>query len=44
MPPVLNVVFNSTDLTAQQGKDVLAHLQVLAEIGERVAHGKRRTD
>lgn len=33
-------VFNSTGLTAQQAKDVLAHLQVLVEIGERVAHGK----
>ena len=33
-------VFNSTCLTAQQAKDVLAHLQVLVEIGERVAHGK----
>jgi hypothetical protein len=33
-------VFNSTSLTAQQAKDVLAHLQVLVEIGERVAHGK----
>jgi hypothetical protein len=33
-------VFNSTGLTAQQAKDVLAHLQVLIEIGERVAHGK----
>ena len=31
-------VFNSTGLTAQQAKDVLAHLQVLFEIGERVAH------
>ena len=34
-------IFNSTGLTAQQAKDVLAHLQVLVEIGERVAHGKR---
>jgi hypothetical protein len=33
-------VFNSIGLTAQQAKDVLAHLQVLVEIGERVAHGK----
>lgn len=33
-------VFNSTGLTAQQAKDVLTHLQVLVEIGERVAHGK----
>lgn len=33
-------IFNSTGLTAQQAKDVLAHLQVLVEIGERVAHGK----
>ena len=33
-------VFNSTGLTAQQAKDVLAHLQVLVEIGERVARGK----
>lgn len=33
-------IFNSTCLTAQQAKDVLAHLQVLVEIGERVAHGK----
>ena len=33
-------VFNSTGLTAQQAKDVLTHLQVLIEIGERVAHGK----
>jgi hypothetical protein len=32
-------IFNSTGLTAQQAKDVLAHLQVLVEIGERVAHG-----
>jgi hypothetical protein len=34
-------VFNSTSLTAQQVKDVLTHLQVLVEIGERVAQGKR---
>ena len=34
-------IFNSTGLTAQQAKDVLAHLQVLVEIGERVAHAKR---
>jgi hypothetical protein len=34
-------IFNSTGLTAQQAKDVLAHLQVLVEIGERVAHGKK---
>jgi hypothetical protein len=33
-------VFNSTGLTAQQARDVLTHLQVLVEIGERVAHGK----
>jgi hypothetical protein len=33
-------IFNSTGLTAQQAKDVLIHLQVLIEIGERVAHGK----
>ena len=33
-------LFNSTCLTAQQAKDVLMHLQVLVEIGERVAHGK----
>jgi hypothetical protein len=33
-------LFNSTGLTAQQAKDVLTHLQVLVEIGERVAHGK----
>lgn len=33
-------VFNSTGLTAQQAKYVLAHLQVLVEIGERVAHAK----
>lgn len=33
-------LFNSTGLTAQQAKDVLTHLQVLIEIGERVAHGK----
>jgi hypothetical protein len=26
-------VFNSTNLTAQQGKDVFTHLQVLVEIG-----------
>jgi hypothetical protein len=32
-------VFNSTGLTAQQAKDVLAHLQVLVEIGDGVAHG-----
>src|SRR5690242_20663710 len=32
-------IFNSTGLTAQQAKDVLAHLQVLIEIGERVVHG-----
>src|SRR5690348_16442719 len=31
-------LFNSTSLTAQQAKDVLTHLQVLVEIGERVAH------
>jgi hypothetical protein len=29
-----------TRLTAQQAKDVLTHLQVLVEIGERVSHGK----
>ena len=34
-------IFNSTGLTAQQAKDVLTHLQVLIEIGERVAHGHR---
>lgn len=34
-------IFNSTGLTAQEAKDVLIHLQVLAEIGERVAYGKR---
>ena len=33
-------LFNSTGLTAQQAKDILMHLQVLVEIGERVAHGK----
>ncbi|WP_447986379.1 hypothetical protein [Nitrospira sp. Nam74] len=33
-------LFHSTGLTAQQAKDVLVHLQVLIEIGERVAHGK----
>jgi hypothetical protein len=33
-------LFNSTGLTAQQAKDILTHLQVLVEIGERVAHGK----
>jgi hypothetical protein len=33
-------IFNSTGLTAQQAKDVFIHLQVLIEIGERVAHGK----
>jgi hypothetical protein len=33
---VLNV-FNSTGLTAQQAREVLEHLQVLVEIGERVA-------
>ena len=33
-------LFNSTGLTAQQAKDVLTHLQVLVQIGERVAHGK----
>jgi hypothetical protein len=36
---ILNI-FNSTGLTAQQAKDILTHLQVLVEIGERVAHGK----
>ncbi|WP_447983833.1 hypothetical protein [Nitrospira sp. Nam74] len=34
-------IFNSTGLTAQQAKDMLAHLQVLVEIGERVAQGQR---
>jgi hypothetical protein len=34
---VLNV-FNSTGLTAQQAREVLEHLQVLVEIGERVAN------
>jgi hypothetical protein len=34
-------IFNATGLTAQQAKDVLTHLQVLVEIGERVAQGKR---
>ncbi len=34
-------IFNSTGLTAQQAKDVLAHLQVLVEIGERVAQENR---
>ncbi|MEP6601788.1 MAG: hypothetical protein ABJB49_08230, partial [Nitrospirota bacterium] len=34
-------IFNATDLTAQQAKDVLAHLHVLVEIGERVAQGQR---
>jgi hypothetical protein len=34
-------IFNSTGLTAQQAKDVLTHLQVLVEIGERVVQGKR---
>jgi hypothetical protein len=32
---------NSTRLTAQEAKEVLTHLQVLVEIGERVAHGKK---
>jgi hypothetical protein len=31
-------VFNSTALTAQQALEVLEHLQVLVEIGERVAN------
>ena len=34
-------VFNSTGLTAQQAKDVLTHLQVLVEIGQRVGQGHR---
>jgi len=34
-------VFNSSGLTSQEAKDVLTHLQVLIEIGERVAHGKQ---
>ena len=34
-------IFNGAGLTAQQAKDVLAHLQVLVETGERVAHGQR---
>ncbi len=34
-------LFNSTRLTAQEAKEVLTHLQVLVEIGERVAHGKK---
>jgi len=34
-------VFNSSGLTSQEAKDVLTHLQVLVEIGERVAHGKQ---
>jgi hypothetical protein len=34
-------IFDSTGLTAQQAKDVLTHLQVLVEIGERVAQGKK---
>src|SRR5689334_20591914 len=34
---VLNV-FNSTGLTAQQAREVLEHLQVLVEIGDRVAN------
>ena len=34
-------IFNSSGMTSQQAKDVLAHLQVLVEIGERVAHGKK---
>jgi hypothetical protein len=34
-------IFNSSGMTAQQAKDVLAHLQILVEIGERVAHGKK---
>jgi len=34
-------IFNSTGLTAQEAKDTLTHLQVLIEIGERVAHGKK---
>lgn len=34
-------LFNATGLTAQQAKDVLEHLQVLVEIGERIAHGAR---
>jgi hypothetical protein len=33
-------LFNSTRLTAHEARDVLTHLQVLIEIGERVAHGK----
>jgi hypothetical protein len=33
-------IFNATGLTAQQAKDVLTHLQVLVEIGERVAQAK----
>lgn len=33
-------LFNSLSLTAQEAKDVLTHLHVLVEIGERVAHGK----
>jgi hypothetical protein len=33
-------IFNSTGLTAQQAKDLLVHLQVLIEIGKRIAHGK----
>ena len=34
---VLNM-FNSTGLAAQQAREVLAHLQVFVEIGERVAN------
>jgi len=34
-------LFNSTRLTAQEAKEVLTHLQVLAQIGERVAHRKK---
>ena len=34
-------IFNSTGLTAQEAKDTLTHLQVLIEIGERVAHGRK---
>jgi hypothetical protein len=34
-------VFNSTGLTAQEAKDVLAHLQILVEIGQRIGQGQR---
>lgn len=32
-------LFNATGLTAQQAKDLLTHLQILVELGERAAHG-----